>query len=224
MTDVAHESAPPGAPDNAPENWVPVERRFLGFDKATIVPTVVILIFVLALGTWLPNINKLISYDNEAKAGDVLDLGEGITITPVPGWNIVKGLRVTDEPVTGRNEPESTVTLVNGAVTLQVTRAPYDGTTSELLDQVNRNNELLEDNQGFHVTSSPATATTSQGDDGLFESYTGTDTEGITAAFIFGSQGVQITAVGPPGAVRDQANDIATMIDSLTYEPQEASS
>ena len=101
MTDVAHEDAPPGAPENAPENWVPVERRFLGFDKATIVPTVVILIFVLALGTWLPNINKLISYDNEAKAGDVLDLGEGITITPVPGWNIVKGLRVTDEPVTG---------------------------------------------------------------------------------------------------------------------------
>jgi len=209
-------------PSEGPENWVPVERRFLGFDKATIVPTVVILIFVLALGTWLPNINKLISYDNEAKAGDVLDLGEGITITPVPGWNIVSGLRVTDEPATGRGANESTVTLVNGAATFQVERAPFDGTTSELLDQVNRNNELLKDNQGFHVSSSPATATTSQGDEGLFESYTGTDTEGITAAFIFGSQGVKVTAVGPPGAVRDQANDVATMIDSLTYQPQGA--
>lgn len=222
MTDVTPPETPLGAPESPPENWVPVERRFLGFDKATIVPTVVILIFVLALGTWLPNINKLISYDNEAKAGDVLDLGEGITITPVPGWNIVSGLRVTDEPATGRGATESTVTLVNGAVTFQVQRAPFDGTTSELLDQVNRNNELLKDNQGFHVTSSPATATTSQGDEGLFESYTGTDTEGITAAYVLGTQGVKITAVGPPGAVRDQANDIATMIDSLTYQPQGA--
>ena len=102
-------------------------------------------------------------------------------------------------------------------------RAPYSGTTRQLLDQVNHNNELLKDNQGFHVTSAPATATTSQGDEGLFESYTGTDTEGITAAFIFGSQGVKVTAVGPQGAVRDQANDVATMIDSLTYQPQGAS-
>lgn len=222
MADVADGNPPPGAHEDAPENWVPVERRFLGFDKATIVPTVVILVFVLALGTWLPNINKAISYDNEVKAGDVLDLGEGITITPVVGWNIVNGLRVTDEPVTGRGANESTVTLVNGGVTFQVVRAPFDGSTAELLDQVNRNNELLKDNQGFHVTSSPATATTSQGDEGLFESYTGTDTEGITAAFIFGSQGVKVTAVGPQGAVRDQANDVATMIDSLTYQPQGA--
>ena len=58
MTDLAHGDAPPEAPGSAPENWVPVERRFLGFDKATIVPTVVILIFVLALGTWLPNITS----------------------------------------------------------------------------------------------------------------------------------------------------------------------
>jgi hypothetical protein len=223
MTDTAGGNAPPGAPDDTPVDWVPVERRFLGFDKATIVPTILILILVLALGTWLPNINKAISYDNQAKAGDVLDLGEGITITPVPGWNIVKGLRLTEEPVTGRGESETTVTLVNGAVTLEVVRAPFDGTTSELLDQVNHNNELLKDNQGFHVTSAPATATTSQGDEGLFQSYTGTDTEGITAAFVFGTQGVKVTAVGPQGAVRDQANDIATMIDSLNYEPQAAS-
>jgi len=222
MTDAAPGSAPPGVAEHAPENWVPVERRFLGFDKATIVPSVVILVFVLALGTWLPNINKLISYDNEAKAGDVLDLGEGIRITPVPGWNIVSGLRVTDEPVTGRGATETTVTLVNGSVTFQVVRAPFDGTTSELLDQVNRNNELLKDNQGFHVTSPAATATTSQGDQGLAESYTGTDTEGITAAFILGSQGVKVTAVGPQGVVRDQVNDVATMIDSLTYQPQGA--
>jgi len=222
MTDAAPGSAPPGVAEHAPENWVPVERRFLGFDKATIVPSVVILVFVLALGTWLPNINKLISYDNEAKAGDVLDLGEGIRITPVPGWNIVSGLRVTDEPNTGRGSIENTVTLVSGAVTFQVVRAPFAGTTSELLDQVNRNNELLKDNQGFHVTSPAATATTSQGDEGLVERYAGTDTEGITAAFIFGDQGVKVTAVGPQGAVRDQVNDVATMIDSLSYQPQGA--
>jgi hypothetical protein len=223
MTDDARGSTPSGLAEGAPENWVPVERRFLGFDKATVLPTVVILIFVLALGTWLPNINKLISYDNEAKPGDVLDLGAGITITPVPGWNIESGLRVTDQPVTGREALESTVTLVNGAVTFQVERAPFEGTTSELLDQVDRNNELLKDNQGFHVTSPAATATTSQGDEGLFESYAGTDTEGITAAFVFGSQGVKITAVGPQGAVRDQINDVATMINSLTYDPKETS-
>lgn len=218
MASTGSDDAPPGAP----ENWVPVERRFLGFDKATIAPTVIILIFVLALGTWLPNINKLISYDNEASTGDVLDLGEGITITPVPAWNIESGLRLTEEPVTGRDATETTVTLVNGGVTFQAVRAPFEGTTSELLDQVNRNNELLDDNQGFEVTSPVATATTSQGDEGLFESYTGTDTEGILAAFVLGSQGVEITVVGPQGAVRDQVVDVATMINSLTYEPQEA--
>jgi len=49
-------------------------------------------------------------------------------------------------------------------VTLQVVRAPFAGATSELLDQVNHNNELLKDNQGFHVTSSPVAAATDLGE------------------------------------------------------------
>lgn len=207
------EQAPAVGP---PENWVPVERRFLGLDKATIVPTLIVVAIFLLIGTGVPRIADLLSFDDPIEAGDVLDLSGGVTVTPVPGWNLEAGLRTTDDVASGGQGTNAKTTLVNGGVTFSIVNGPFDGTPSQLLRQINKNNDQIKDNQGFHVTSPKATVTTSTGEEGVIESYTGTATEGIVAAFVIDGVGIEITAVGPPGAVEDQVRDVATMIDSIS--------
>lgn len=52
----------------------------------------------------------------------------------------------------------------------------------------------------------------------MIESYTGTATEGIVAAFVIDGVGIEVTAVGPSGAVEEQVREVATMIDSITSD------
>ena len=65
-----------------PEDCVPVDQRFLGLDKRTIWPALGILVLVIVYSGVLPVINDAVSYRQEAKAGDVIDLGNGTTFTP----------------------------------------------------------------------------------------------------------------------------------------------
>lgn len=195
---------------------MPVERRFLGLDRSTILPTLIIVAFFLFLGTGLPRIADALSYDDPIEAGDVLDLSNGITITPVPGWNLERGLRTNDEVASGGQSSNAATVLVSDGVVFTIVNGPFDGTPSQLLRQINKNNSQIKDNQGFHVTSPQSTITTSTGEQGVIESYTGTATEGIVAAFVIDGVGIEITAVGPSGTVEEQVREVATMIDSIS--------
>jgi hypothetical protein len=217
---VAERSAPADRPVE-PDNWVPVERRFLGLDKRTILPALGILALVVIFAGVLPAINEGVSYNREAKAGDVIDLGAGVTFVPADGWGITKGSLSTDKTRSGSKS--AIALLVNGAVTFTVQQAPFEGTPNQLLTVINRTTASLRDNQGFHVSGNRRTITTNQGEQGVAEAYTGTDTGGILAAFVFGGTGVKVTAVGPPGAVENQVDDVAAMIGSINYERQGAS-
>jgi hypothetical protein len=50
-----------------PANFVPVERRFLGFDRRTILPSVGLLVLVMIWSGVLPAINAAISYTDEVE-------------------------------------------------------------------------------------------------------------------------------------------------------------
>jgi hypothetical protein len=201
---------------DAPADWVPVDRRFLGLDKRTILPAILILLLLIVYAGVLPAINDAVSFDREAKTGDVIVIGDGqVTFVPAVGWGIETGLLTSDPTRSGVAPPEAVV--VNGAVTFTVSQGPFKGTPNELLSVINKTS-TLDENQSFHVTSGKAAFTTSQGEEGAIESFTGTGSEGVLAALVFESLGVKVTAVGPLGAVKNQIDDVGAMIKSIRYE------
>lgn len=210
--DQAGAGPPPAAPR---EGFVPVERRFLGLDKRTILPAIAVLLLAMVFGGVLPAINSAVSFDQEVKAGDVITLGRGITFVPAVGWGIEKGTLTSDQPISGAASP--TATVVNGGVDFTVRTGPFRGTPDELLTIINRTTKRIKKNSGFHVTSRRATVTTDQGEKGVAEGYTSTDNEGAMFAIVFGATGVQVTAIGPQGAVKRNLRGVARMAASITY-------
>ncbi|MFD7659409.1 hypothetical protein ACFV4N_35990, partial [Actinosynnema sp. NPDC059797] len=69
----------------APGDRVPVEHRFLGLDRRTFGPGLIVLAVALLLIYGLPALNAAIPWNDEVRAGDVLDLGDGATAVPPVG-------------------------------------------------------------------------------------------------------------------------------------------
>lgn len=204
-----------------PDSWVPVDRRFLGLDRRTILPGLLALLLVMVYGGVLPVINNAVSFDQEAKAGDVITLGGGISFAPAVGWGIEKGTLTNDQPRSGLVSPIATV--VDGGVNFTVRTGPFRGTPNQLLTVITRTTKRATANAGFHTTSRRATVTTNQGEDGVVEGFTTADSEGAMFAFVFGGTGVQLTAIGPPDTVRRNIEGVSEMVASLTYEPEASS-
>ena len=208
-------TATPPSETAAPPDWVPVEHRFLGLDRRTIAPALAVLALAFIFATVIPAINAAIKPDNPVRPGDVLNLGNGLTLVPAQDWNIVKGLRVgdaTNAPATGSAPP---VELANGSVSLRVLVGPFAGTPNALLDQINRLNTELDGIDQFATTGDRVSVTTAQGATGVVENFTGSAVDGKIAAFVYDGTGVEILVVGLPEDMALHQDDIQTMVDSL---------
>lgn len=208
-------TASPPSETDAPPDWVPVEHRFLGLDRRTIAPAVVVLALAFVFATVIPAIDAAIEPDNPVRPGDVVNLGKGLTLVPAQDWNIAKGLRVGDEtnaPATGSAPP---VELSNGSVSLRVVVGPFAGTPNALLDQVNRLNTELDGIDQFATTGDRVSVTTAQGATGVVETFTGSNVDGKIAAFVFDGTGVEVLVVGLPEDMALHQDDIQAMVDSI---------
>jgi hypothetical protein len=85
-------SPPASAADVA---WVPADRRWLGLDKRSLGPALFVLAVVIVLVGVIPAVNNAISWTNQTKAGDVIDMGGGITLAAPEGWTLTNGYRTT---------------------------------------------------------------------------------------------------------------------------------
>jgi len=199
----------------APDDWVPVEHRFLGLDRRTIAPALVVLALAFICATVIPAIDAAIEAENPVRPGDVLNLGKGLTIVPAQGWNIVTGLRVDDEtntPATGNASP---VELSNGTVRLRVALGPFAGTPNALLDQINEVNTELDDIDQFATAGDRVSVTTAQGETGVVETFTGSDVSGKIAAFVHDGTGIEILVLGVPEDMARYQEDIEAMVGSI---------
>ncbi|WP_405099315.1 hypothetical protein [Micromonospora sp. NBC_01412] len=85
------------------EGWVPVERRWLGLDRRSLTPTIMVAAIAVLLTFVVPLIDRAVPQDDPIRAGERLDLGGGIVVTPPAGWELESGIRVGDKttvPVT----------------------------------------------------------------------------------------------------------------------------
>lgn len=69
--------SPYGAPP--PDDRVPADRRWAGFDRRTIGPALLVLVFMLLMHVGLPTLDDAVDYDDRVESGDQLNLTHGIT-------------------------------------------------------------------------------------------------------------------------------------------------
>ena len=93
---------------------------------------------------------------------------------------------------------------------MQVTTDDYTGTPSDLLEQIDKVTSATGTVESFHVADGRATVTTSSGLTGVSETYTGSDFEGIIAAFVSDGTGIEIQSpVSPTSWQSPQARSTA---------------
>jgi hypothetical protein len=217
MTDVTDR---PEASASPPEDWVPVEHRVFGIDKRTIAPSLAVLVLAIVLAGVLPAISDKVDYDEPITAGDVIDLADGkLTVVPPVGWNRTAGRLVGETPAASVG---SSSEVVIEDISVSIATGEFDGTADELLDQINKVNDKLDDPRGLGSAGERQEVTTESGLTGVAETFTGLDEKGITAAFVVEidgtSVGVQVVVRGSVESIADHVDEIDDMLNSIQYQ------
>lgn len=201
-------------PLRPPPGHVPVEQRWLGLDRRTVVPGLAVLALALLWAVVVPLIDGAVSQDREVEAGTVLGAGRGVTVVPPVGWNIDSGLDPEDA---GTGLPSQQVVRVSsGGTTVRVEAVRWDGSVRGLLD---RAAEVHEDDPntdpGWHLTGGTGTLRTDEGVVGAGRSYTSAGGDGRLAAFLHDGVGALVTVGISPSELATHRHAIDEMIASL---------
>ena len=195
-------------------------HRLAGIDTRTVGPALLVLALAVLMSVVLPSIDGETSYRDEVQTGDVVEVADGITLVPAPGWELATGALVgqTRSPVGST----ATTEVVDGGVKLAVQAAPFDGTPSALLE---RTNEISADLDRARGVTRRYPVTTRQGAKGAGEDFVGAGRQGSVVAFVFeprgepGREGVEIVVSGPKGQISRRRDDIVAMIRSIRTAP-----
>jgi hypothetical protein len=203
------------------------ERRIAGIDRRTVGPALLVLTLAVLMSIVVPRINSEVEYSNAVHKGDVVQLADGITVVPAPGWNLASGALVGHT----RSTVGSTASteLLHGSVAFHVQAAPFDVTASALLARIDKINADLRRVRGrASQTTDRYAVTTRQGVVGVAEDFVGVTRHGSVVAFVFRSpghsksshgqavgEGVEIVVSGPSDAMSRRRDDIVSMIRSI---------
>jgi hypothetical protein len=200
-------------------------ERIAGIDRKTVGPALLVLALAVVMGIVLPSIDSETSYRDEVHRGDVVQVADGITLVPTPGWELAGGALAgeTRSPI----GTTASTQLIRGSVKFSVQAAPFKGTPSRLLARIDQINADLGSARG---ATRRYPVTTRQGAVGVAKDYVGVSKQGSEVAFVLRSrssdsggqatrEGVEITVSGPKGAMSRRRDDIVAMIRSLRTTP-----
>jgi hypothetical protein len=194
---------------------VPVEHRWAGLDRRTIVPAAGVLCLAVLWSIVLPAIDGLIPLDREVDAGTVLSAGHDVTLVPPVGWNIESGLDARkggapDSPVA----PE--VELTSGGTTVEVLTVTWTDDINALLERVN---EIQRDTRepGWEVTGAEGSVTTDAGATGIVENFVATSGPGQVFVFLEDEVGVQVLVESTYAELGARQPDINQMVASIDF-------
>lgn len=193
------------------DRWVPADRRWLGIDKRTILPALVVLALAFLQGVLLPRINDSIAETDVTVAGDVIVVQGQVGFTAAVGWSLVAGERRGDEP-SGQGYPPQAV-LTRGGSQFVVRTGTFGGDAPALLEQIERTDELL--GGALTATGDPVAIATRAGLNGVITRYAATGIDGVLAAFVHNGTGIEVVAIGPAQPGGDILGEVAEMIASI---------
>lgn len=181
----------------------PVDNRWLGLDKRKIWPTLAILALVILWSGIVPTIDRHTPAAG-LPAGTSVDLGNGVSFIPDADWTR-DGVALPAAP---------SVTMYSAGTTFTIRAGRFDGTSTELLDQivdVNRNVEVTGERRSIVV----------DGVEGAAMETIELKHDGALFAFAADGAGVQVVVEGNPDVIIDQTGDIAVMVSSIRFEGNE---
>ncbi|MFD4461990.1 hypothetical protein [Nocardia sp. NPDC058480] len=193
------------------DRWVPADRRWLGMDKRTILPALVVLVLAFLQAMLLPQIDAAIPEKDVTVAGDVIAVQGQVGFTAAGGWSLVAGERRSDEP-SGQGYPPQAA-LTRGGTQFVVRTGKFEGDARALLDQIQRTDELL--GGALTATGDPVAITTQAGLTGVITRYAAAGVDGVLAAFVQDGTGIEVVAVGPAQPGQDILGEVAEMIASI---------
>lgn len=197
----------------------PVEHRFFGLDRRTILPALGVLAFAIFWSGVIPGIDEAITAD-EIEDGTVFELANNVSFIPTPGW-VVDGV-----PAPG----SSVLSVFDEGVQFEIRVGQFVGTPDELMDEIldTRNEvEAVGDRQSFtNPQGIPGVGVETHGarDDGALFAMTAVgpnaDPEVEEATILVGGDfpAIEVTVEGPPGALNDRTDAIAAMVASITVD------
>ncbi|MBB2940688.1 hypothetical protein FB565_000392 [Actinoplanes lutulentus] len=196
------------------EGWVPVEQRWLGLDKRTLTPAIVVAVIAILLTFVVPLIDDALPQDDAIQAGQRLDLGGGIAVTPPTGWELESGIRVGETTTVPVTPGTADASFSGDGVSISIHVASFTGDTTALLDQV----ETVDNT----VSGRRATVAAQGGIAGLAENYTGVGTAGLVAAYTFPQTGtgMTITVTAPAGQLAAHQKQIDAVLHSVSRQEQ----
>ncbi|WP_410870298.1 hypothetical protein [Nocardia sp. A7] len=195
------------------DRWVPVDRRWWGMDRRTLLPALVVLALAFLQGVVLPRIDDAIPVEDVTAVGEVIAVDGGFTFTAAGGWSLVDGERVGDEP-TGQGYPADAV-LTRGGAQFTVRTGIFAGDAAALLDQIESTQRKL--GSALTATGDPVAVTTRSGESGVMTRYATPGVDGVLAAFVVDETGVEVIALGPEQAGQDILTDVGAMIATLAH-------
>jgi hypothetical protein len=210
--------SPPTNQFDPGDRWVPVDRRWLGLDRATLLPAVVVLAFAFVLAAVLPAVNSAVEYDDTVTAGDVMEIAGGVTFEPATDWGITSGVGGGGPPPARGDTASATVEADD--VSLTVRTGAFSGDARALLEQIRDTTTALDDS--IHIDGTPTPVTTDSGEHGYVARYAGPRFSGVLAAFVEDGRGVQVVATGPPDTDQSRAEEISRMITSIDRDREES--
>jgi hypothetical protein len=201
------------------DTFVPVERRWAGFDKRTVLPSAIVILLAVIYAVVLPQINSSTDYSHEIKAGDVVDLADGqLTMTPSVGWNLAQGGLVLKGP--SIVSVPSVTQLVLQDVSFAVVTGPFTGTPTQLLEQINKISGKLRNRPNLGTATKRSSIATSDGVSGVADFYTGLQNQGFNAAFVYqvggASVGVEVVVRGSDQSLTNNVQAVTSMLLSIT--------
>jgi hypothetical protein len=186
------------------------ERTVFGIDRRSIRPTLLVALIVVTLGAVIPTVNHAVSPEESIEPGTVLDVGLGVSFTPVSGW-----LLNTDDTTPGGPGLAGTVGISETGVLLTVAAEPFDGTLDEFIAIATERRSAAIDT--LDITSPQQSANTSQGVTGLTETYNGAGVQGSLTVFVADGVAVTVDADGPEGTISLHAQEIDAMTRSIVF-------
>ena len=207
-----------GPRHGAGDSWIPVERRWLGLDRRSLLPGLVVFAIAILLRGVVPLIDQAVPGHDVVRAGDRLNLNQGLTVAPPVGWQLTDGILVgANTVVPGEGSPTAGVS--QDGVGAQIHVASFAGDANALLDQINRNDSRSGNRPEFTANGNRGVVSATGGITGVVEDYSSTSADGIVAAYTFpDGRGMTIEVTGTGSQLSAHTGQISAMLRSVALE------
>ena len=209
-------------PDDVPtiSDWVPVERRWFGFDLRSLPYALTALAIVVVLMIGLPGLNRATDWDAPVRHGDVILMGRGVTFAPPVGWEREGAVLESDTPITGVPN-DASATLAGSGLVVGIDSAKFDGAPERLLKRRVEEIATQDGTKGARLTGTADPISVDGGAVGMRQSFVSEGSVGTVAALVLPKSGdepatgITFVAVGPQSQLAAASDDLQRMFESV---------